>query len=215
MSNYEKLRDIINKIRERSDINLKEYEEILEYSVEEFVRKNFSTELQSLTLNVEEPLSVSKTLVGDIIYLLVLRFGLKIGFENFESTNDFFSKITIELCLGELNNNKTDIVETLSTAIIDNLWQVDIDSDKLDKIYLHKELTQFILSRYSDLDLILKSIREENPILSTIFKKYSKQLFVPVKWIKLEPSKLFKPRNVFNAEYLITYVLGDKNETTS
>jgi len=204
-----RLMELINKVRNRANLTLEQYEEIIEYEITKFIENSKTFSVETLTLDTDLSLMKSKSLANDIIYLLFVKFNIKVELEDLDYVQEFLGKLIIELIINDINViNKKDIVETLVLSIIENLWVLDMDADKIDKIYLSKELRQFLLSKYSEIEVIVEELKIENPILKTL--DHTTYLIVPIKWLKIEASKLLTKINTTSSNYLVVYLIGGK-----
>jgi len=198
---------ILDKLRNRSDLTVKEFTEIYEYELNNFISKNKLNKLDIIDLNVDEAYAKSKILSNTLLSYLKYRFNIKFDFTDYEDVKNYISKSLIELVINK--NTNLDIVPILVDTIVTYISEINIDIDKIDKMYLYKEFNDYLLNYYSELEEIHKVLVSRNTILSNI--KNKKYLLLPIKWINITIPVTYVKQNI-KKEYLTTYLIGGDNE---
>ena len=179
---------VLEKIRFKSKVVIPEINEIVEFNLLNL--KNID-KVGNTDIEVTKTIDKAEGLSNVILDFLVIKFGLKIEITEWEKINEFISKGLIELILISVSNIViNDIVKLLTEMIVMNIDKIDIDAEKIDKVYLSKELEMFIVDQYSDIDKIINDLIMENTVIKQLIKDKNKFMLIPLKWITITDIKV-------------------------
>ena len=137
---------------------------------------------EALELDMEIPLEKTKPLIKELIDFLIIKEFIKLDFRDYDNLIMSISKGMIEILLLNTNKKKPlDVSYVLTELIIEKL-ELDTILDKTNLIFIFKELHSIVISMFSQFGIIVKSIKDENIVLITMYRRKGNFLIIPKKW---------------------------------
>ena len=141
--------------------------------------------LEAIELDMEIPLEITKNLIKELIDFLIIKEFITLDFRDYDKFLTIISKGVVEILILSIGTKEPMDMPYLVTRLLIEELELDKILDRLNLMFISKELESILVSMVSQFDIIIDSLKKENMVLTTIRNTKAEFSLIPKKWLTI------------------------------